>query len=337
MTDYFEHVAAFVELVEELKAQVHGPGGRFVAGGGKVPGAPKPVEPHLTGGGRVRGGAGRFVSKKPVAGGTAVVEKPKTALEELVSKPIKNGQEIPNNLIESGERTAVGVGSYNAPMKVTLGDKAYFIKTTDNPQGFGGLSREQVLNNELRAPALGQAMGLEMNPVGILQHPHLGTLVVQDWVEGALPAHAIDARPIVKALSSDTGTKLLMLEYLSGDRDRHSSNLMVVGGQVREIDFGFSQQKTVGVSFGRSYLADHMNERGAPISPMAIRSVLSKREAILKAVEPFSSPSAVKIMTKRLDRLEKAYALMVERQNRGEMRGLVTPFAFQQCLLDAMD
>src|SRR5260221_5386738 len=34
MADYFTHVAGFVDLVEELKAQVRGAGGRFVSGGG---------------------------------------------------------------------------------------------------------------------------------------------------------------------------------------------------------------------------------------------------------------------------------------------------------------
>ncbi len=273
MADYFTHVAGFVDLVEELKAQVRGAGGRFVSGGG-----------------------------------AAVATTPQERTPgDLLKHGIRNGDVISGNLWNEGMVHTFG-STHNDTFAIEYGGSKFFAKRVKDDEAFGMKAKDILLNEQL-GPAIGNVFAPNLVvPTGTMtvKGSHY---VVQNWQENAHQAIGMVGDHAISELDNRAATKMMALEYLgAGNSDRHGGNLMIKDGVLKEIDFGFSQHEDPAFNLGYSHLHERLSYQQLAVHTKTLDTILSFRKEIIAAADKFPSKGAPQATRQRLDYLQKLLA-----------------------------
>ncbi len=273
MNEYSYNVAVIQRLVKQVKAQKFNPN---------------------------HGSDGRFAEGDSGSGGGG----------GTVPKNITTGAKISADLVTNGQKESFDV-SYNETAKITYNGADYFVKAINDEPEFG-LSKQDVIGQELAGPAMGEAMHAPVISVALVDHTSpVGTsYIAQNWQEGAVTGFR-GTNTILQAPAAEI-TRNLALEYLTGVSDRHGGNIMVTAdGHVREIDFGFSDfvHTKMNVDLASdSFLYDKTRyDNGQFVDDRAMTDILHSSYDIFSAGRQYLSEKQSTVLAKRLDILAEAY------------------------------
>jgi hypothetical protein len=224
------------------------------------------VKPSAGGGGGTRGGgAGGGVAKKPIDG----------ALLDKNGFPVQSALEAANIKLFDGGINSAGTA--------VIDGKKFFVKQSD----YGTAANEPL------AYQIGKDhFGLEKNLVPVqLMKKNGGDRLVSPWVGGKTFAQiGPGVNDAVAKLPVDEYTKMHLFQYVVGNSDAHSGNIMYDAATktVRPIDmgytFGYSQyhpgRSALDTARAGSGFANHN-----ALSPAIVKSVAKQSASIVAAAK----------------------------------------------------
>jgi hypothetical protein len=207
------------------------------------------------------------------------------------------------------------IGRRYATFAATVDGQPSVVKAMDPRPGEGVAVR---CYREALGARLGTRLGLAVPRTSLVEHPEWGRISVQRWVGGARP---LSAGRWAELARSPPGLRILLLDLLVANRDRHRENLLERDGAVFPIDFnvafGFADDPPRVEPAGDTILRWLGVGGAAALAPRDLGGMLAEAHRAERALSPEYLHCAVADLPERFLRCgerERLLAGLLERR-----------------------